>query len=52
MTRSGRSRVLCFKQRAHLVQLEGTSAVLTGHIEVDQPLVSTHFIRGNTLVHD
>lgn len=25
--------------------------VLTGHVEVDQPLVSTHFIRSNALVH-
>lgn len=34
------------------MRMEGMSAVLTGHIEVDQPLVSTHFIRGDTLVHD
>lgn len=40
------------QQIAQLMQMEGMATVLTGHVEVDQPLVSTHFIRGDTLVHD
>lgn len=26
--------------------------ILTGHIEVDEPFISTHFVGGNALVHD
>lgn len=41
----------CSRQRAQPTRVEETSVVLTGHVEVDQPLVPTHFVRGDALVH-